>query len=61
MIQRECGIAIYPATFDAILKKLANYVNLDKLTAKDIARIIEFGYAQKLYGENEMFNELRGV
>lgn len=59
-VERECELAKFPATFEEILERLEEFVSLEGLTAKQIARIIEFGYVQKLYGENAMYAELKG-
>lgn len=48
-----------PSTFDAIIKKLAGFVDLSKLTSKQIGAIIAFGYNQKQYGSTEMWKEMK--
>lgn len=46
-------------TFDDILKVLEKFTDLDKLTGKQIGELINAMYAQKEYGSNEMYQEMK--
>lgn len=64
MTQRKINAArkvatVGSATFDAILKVLNEYTDLDKLTGKQIGELIDAMYAQKEYGSNEMYEEMK--
>lgn len=39
------------STFETLWNVLQNYVDFDKLTGAQIGQIMNFGYAQKEYGE----------
>lgn len=45
-------------TFDAIVKTLGTYTDLDKLTGKQIGELVNAMYASCETGRNEMYKEL---
>ena len=56
--QKIAKVGRYGQTFDTIYHKISDSMNINKLTSKQIACIIDIMYAQKVYGSDEMYKEL---
>lgn len=58
-IVKLCKISNMSNTFAAILKAVKESFDTDKMTAEQIARAIEFGYAQKEFGYWQGVEEMK--
>lgn len=52
-VAKLCNVARYSNTFAAIIAALQRSVDVDRLTAAQIAALIDFAYAQKEHGYNQ--------
>ncbi len=52
-VKRLCTISSFSLTFNAVFNAAVEHFgeSLDKMTAAQIAAVIEFGYAQHTHGE----------
>ena len=51
-VARLCALSAYPQTFSALMDAAADHfgADLDRMTAAQIAMILEFGYSQHTHG-----------